>query len=136
MRILHTYTFTDDADMQAEAERVKTEYGYEVLNIHTNEDGTGVLESGEPDYMVLNETTKELTWDQNAYDEENEEEVLREDNIVKTLTSATFAQIDTWMDNNVTNLAEAKLVLNRLVKLMKVLLMRLPKKGAGLKHYI
>jgi hypothetical protein len=44
------------------------------------------------------------------------------DQILSALMTATPAQIDTWIDNNVTTIADLRILLKRIVKVMAYLL--------------
>jgi len=51
--------------------------------------------------------------------------LIKNDPIWSGLMGASYQQIDNWIDNNVTNLAEAKPVLKRLVKVVAFLVRHL-----------
>lgn len=48
--------------------------------------------------------------------------ILDNDPIISALMTATYSQIDTWIDNNVTNVSEAREVFKRLVKIVVYLI--------------
>lgn len=50
------------------------------------------------------------------------DKVLRADNVISALDNMTPAQINAWIDTNVTDLASAKTVLKMLVKVAKYLI--------------
>ena len=60
-----------------------------------------------------------------ASEKKNLRNLIDNDLILNGLMSATYPQIDTWIDNNVTNLVEAREVFKRLVKVMAYLIRHL-----------
>jgi len=60
--------------------------------------------------------------DHRASDEEQDKLAVKKDAIVQDLLTKRPAQIDTWMDNNVTDLTSARNVLKVLTRIIVALL--------------
>ena len=75
----------------------------------------------EQSWSVVDKTQAELDAEQQIIDDRDDEIAIKANSALKALLTARPAQIETYIDNNVTDLASARTVLKHLAKAVSIL---------------